>query len=156
MKKAPFILLASIWTCGAAQADFTLRSAQPPGQTREPAGTASTVPTPTSSSQQAKAAADPHLASALAKRLRPPAWASADHSIARGFGAQIPLEFAVRQIVPSQLKVIYGAGADHKALVDWQGGKAWKLVLKDALRPLGLGIRLRANSVSIASSSKSQ
>jgi hypothetical protein len=82
--------------------------------------------------------------------------AIAGHATARGFGSQIPLEFAVRQIVPAKIKIIYGSGADHNALVDWQGGKRWTLVLRDAVRPLGLDVRVHANFVSIASASKSQ
>ena len=44
----------------------------------------------------------------------------------------------------------------QNALVDWQGGKRWTLVLRDAVRPLGLDVRIHANFVSIASASKSQ
>jgi len=42
---------------------------------------------------------------------------------ARGFGSHIPLSFAVRQIVPSPIKVSYGRSANQAALVDWQGGR---------------------------------
>ena len=54
---------------------------------------------------------------ALANHPMPPRF-----EMAYGFGYQIPLSFAVRQIVPSTVKVTYGPGADPNALVDWKGG----------------------------------
>ena len=67
-----------------------------------------------------------------------PAPASRRLKVAFGFGARIPLSFAVRQIVPPAVKVTYGPGADPNALVDWKGGQAWNRVLFDAVKPLGL------------------
>ena len=55
-----------------------------------------------------------------------------------GFGNQVPLSFACRQIVPRGVRISYGAGASPDALVDWKGGDLWPLVLGRAIRPLGL------------------
>ena len=155
MKKSPIIVLATIWMCGNGHAEFAMIPPAPsPKQTAAPL-----VASPPPSS--ARTAAEPlkseaPLSTRPKKHRRTPLDAIAGHATARGFGSQIPLEFAVRQIVPAKIKIIYGSGADHNALVDWQGGKRWTLVLRDAVRPLGLDVRVHANFVSIASASKSQ
>lgn len=69
--------------------------------------------------------------------------------IAKGFGRSVPLAFAVRQIVPQTVKVIYGPAADRNAFVDWQGGRRWTLVLRKAVRPLGLIVSLRRATLRI-------
>ncbi|WP_036288535.1 hypothetical protein [Methylosinus sp. PW1] len=68
---------------------------------------------------------------------------------ARGFGKQIPLSFAIRQIVPSTVTVRFAHEADRNALVDWRGGRAWPSVLGDAIRSLGLRAIVRERVVSI-------
>lgn len=55
-----------------------------------------------------------------------------------GFGDQVPLSFACRQIVPASVTVSYGPGADPGMLVTWQGGDTWPHVLSNAIKPLGL------------------
>jgi len=70
--------------------------------------------------------------------------------IAVGFGRSVPLSFAVRQIVPRTIQVRYGASADTDAPVDWQGDREWRLVLQDALRPLGLKLSLRGATAVIS------
>ncbi len=74
----------------------------------------------------------------------PPAFKTAE-----GFGNQVPLSFAVRQIVPKAVKVTYGPGADPASLVDWKGGQAWNSVLLDAVRPLGLRLAMTYMAVEI-------
>jgi hypothetical protein len=70
-------------------------------------------------------------------------------SIARGFGVRVPLSFAVRQIVPATINVTYGAGVDPDALVDWRGGRSWRVVLADAAKPLGLRVVFAAAAIEI-------
>ena len=69
--------------------------------------------------------------------------------MAYGFGDQVPLSFAVRQIVPSAINVTYGRGADPNALVDWRGGQAWNRALLDAVKPLGLRLVITHTAVEI-------
>jgi hypothetical protein len=69
--------------------------------------------------------------------------------IAYGFGDQIRLSFAVRQIVPPTFKVTYGPGADPNALVDWKGGQTWNRVLLAAVKPLGLRLVFTHTAVEI-------
>ena len=60
--------------------------------------------------------------------------------LAIGFGRQIPLSFAARQIVPASLPVSFAPDVDQDALVDWSGGRSWSQVIKAVVQPL----RLRA------------
>jgi hypothetical protein len=75
--------------------------------------------------------------------------AAARFKLAYGFGKQIPLSFAVRQIVPPAVIVSYGPGADSNALVNWRGGRGWNRVLLDAVRPLGLHLVMTHMAVEI-------
>lgn len=60
----------------------------------------------------------------------------------QGYGTDIPLSFAVRQIVPPGFKVVFDPGVQHDRTVSWVGGKPWRTVLQDALRPLGLRLEV--------------
>lgn len=68
---------------------------------------------------------------------------------AQGFGQQVPLAFAVRQIVPARIKVTFGPGVDRDAAVDWTGGRPWDEALRAAVRPLGLRVAVGWGAVSI-------
>ena len=70
--------------------------------------------------------------------------------IASGFGRHVPLSFAVRQIVPPNLHVIYANGIDSGAMVDWTGGQAWNAVLTRAVAPLGLRVQVSPATVTIS------
>ncbi len=106
---------------------------------------------PTSQNSSDSPPADPSQRPAATKlpdkRNLPPA----GHKIplAVGFGEKVPLSFAVRQIVPPSLKVKYGDEAKSDAVVDWQGGREWPVVLRAAVRPLGLRVTVHGKSVSI-------
>lgn len=73
---------------------------------------------------------DAHASGQSAQAKRP--------RVVLGFGDQVPLSFACRQIVPRGVRVAYGPGASPDALVSWKGGEAWQLVLGRAIQPLGL------------------
>lgn len=57
--------------------------------------------------------------------------------IAQGFGSNIPLELAVRQIVPGSLGVRFAAGTDPARAVTWRGGRPWAEVLRLTLAQSG-------------------
>ena len=59
-------------------------------------------------------------------------------AVASGFGHEVPLRFAVRQLLPKNWRVRYGQGVDPDRLVSWEGGRPWGFVLRDAVKPLGL------------------
>ncbi len=71
--------------------------------------------------------------------------------VAHGFGQQVPLAFATRQIVPAGVKTTFGPGVDQTALVDWSGGRPWMDVLRAAVHPLGLHVTVRWMAISIVS-----
>ena len=57
----------------------------------------------------------------------------ADLPVLEGFGKEIPLALALRDIVPSQYAYAFNNSADAGLLVSWRGGKPWQDVLNDAL-----------------------
>ncbi|UZO94536.1 Hypothetical protein RMP42_05183 (plasmid) [Roseomonas mucosa] len=69
---------------------------------------------------------------------------------ARGFGTDVPLSFAARQIVPAAFSVRYADNIDPNAPVSWVGEKPWNRALQDAIRPLGLRMTLVQGTVTIS------
>ena len=57
---------------------------------------------------------------------------------ADGFGREVPLRFAIKQIVPPGVDATIAAGIDPDIPVDWTGGRPWNRVLAAAIQPLGL------------------
>jgi hypothetical protein len=73
-----------------------------------------------------------------------------------GFGDQIPLRFAVRQIVPARFQVVFGKEVDREERVDWKGGKPWRSALSEALKPFGLTIDVHGLTVTIVEADASR
>lgn len=71
------------------------------------------------------------------------------YQIADGFGADLPLVMALRQIVPPQYGFSFDAGVNVSQQVSWQGGKPWDVVLQETVAPHGLTATIRGNVVSI-------
>jgi hypothetical protein len=71
------------------------------------------------------------------------------YSIAHGFGSEIPLSFAVKQMVPPMFRVIYRNSVDQNLAVDWSGGRPWTQALGTALRQHGLHMMLVGRTVTI-------
>ena len=130
-------LLATLACCATAtlaHAEFVVRTAQPAVSAPPPAQ----VPTPTGANGQPS---DPEPSS--------PAKPAPRFKIAYGFGNDVPLAFACRQIVPRAVHITYGPGADPKASVSWKGGDTWNHVLRDAVSPLGLRLVMTTMAVEI-------
>ncbi len=70
--------------------------------------------------------------------------------IAHGFGRDVPLDFAARQIVPRGVTVSFGKGVDPSSTISWKGEAPWNRVLAAAVRPLHLRIITGATTVLIA------
>jgi hypothetical protein len=66
-----------------------------------------------------------------------------------GFGDQVSLSFAVRQIVPARYHVVFAGTVDPTVAIDWKGGKPWRATLADALKPLGLAVSVAGPTVAI-------
>lgn len=72
-------------------------------------------------------------------------------ALAVGFGRQVPLAFAVRQIVPKDVAVTYSSDLDADSVaVDWQGGLPWPDALRALLRKPGLLVTFRPGSALIS------
>ena len=124
--RAPCLILAAISLVAPARAEFVL--APPPTSAESHAHTPQALPTKLHSKPH-RSAPDPPLA---------------------GFGTDIPLSFAIRQIVPSRFQVSFAYSVDKDAPVDWNGGKPWLVTLSDAVRPLGLTVSVAGATVTIA------
>lgn len=140
----PLALLAGIGMTAAAtpaMADFSLIPLQPSiagSRQTAPPGDVAPAPVPI-----------------VSQPLPPPDPPRPAFSTARGFGRQVPLSFAVRQIVPPRFAVKFGGGVDPNAPTDWTGGRPWNAVLQDSLRPLGLKLVMHAKSVTIEPANRS-
>lgn len=68
---------------------------------------------------------------------------------ATGYGSNVPLDFAARQIVPMSVRIVFASNVDRDALVTWRGNAPWNHVLAAAVRPLGLRVLTGATEVTI-------
>lgn len=56
-----------------------------------------------------------------------------------GFGNDIPLAFALRQIVPAGVLIVTAPSIDtHHIIVSWRGGVPWNTALETSLAAAGL------------------
>ena len=69
---------------------------------------------------------------------------------AGGFGTNIPLELAVRQIVPDGTTVQLADGVDGKTRVSWDGAGGWRKSLEQAVSGAGYIVTLTGDKVTIA------
>ena len=122
----------------AARADFVVTSPEPAAVSKLQDGSApnDALPSPGASGGAEPVPDQP-------KQARP------RFRMAYGFGNEVPLAFACKQIVPLAVKVTYGPGADPEALVNWKGGDTWNRVLGKAVQPLGLHLVMTWMAVEI-------
>jgi hypothetical protein len=124
----PLLLLAPLLVCAPAQAEFLMLS------------------TPEASATQDADTPAPHP-KPKRRQLKP--LASAPKPVLSGFGDQVPLTFAIRQIVPPNFQVAYADDVQKDAPVNWKGGEPWRATLADAVRPLGLIVTVHGPKVTI-------
>jgi len=67
-----------------------------------------------------------------------------------GFGQDIPLESAAKQIVPEGWSVDFGDGVDRRAAVSWSSASDWKSALSSAVARKGYTAQFGSSSVVIA------
>ena len=140
MKHAlPFLVLLAL--AGPAYADFSMDSAK--NNAAAPAADAADPGPSPGPTHRARKRLRAHPASSA--RPSP----SEAQALASGFGAQVPLAFAIRQMAPDGFEVILEPAADPNALVDWRGGRPWTQALADAVQPLGLEVSLHEKTVTI-------
>jgi hypothetical protein len=126
---------ALLFFAHAAKADFVVISPEPPAA-RQPQPT---VVVPNDASLPGGTEPVPDQARPDKPRFKK----------AYGFGNEVPLSFACKQIVPPAVKVTFGPGADPQALVDWKGGDTWNHVLRNAVQPLRLHLVMTWMAVEI-------
>ncbi len=68
----------------------------------------------------------------------------------QGFGNDLPLALAMRQIVPAKYAFSFSSDVNVGASVSWRGGKPWMSVLQETLKPLGLEAHLNGRTVLIS------
>lgn len=76
-----------------------------------------------------------------------PAPATPTAKVIDGFGKQVPLVIAMRQILPSDYGFAHRDGVDLGQLIDWQGGRPWPQVLSEALAPIGVKVTISGDTV---------
>jgi len=67
--------------------------------------------------------------------------------ITEGFGKDIPLAIAIRDIVPNSLAYSFSPKEIAGTKISWRGGKPWPEVLHQALAPHGLDASLNENTM---------
>lgn len=67
--------------------------------------------------------------------------------VVEGFGNDMPLALALRQIVPARYAFNFGEGVDVGTRVSWQGGKPWNEILNSALEPIGVVFSIKRNKL---------
>lgn len=58
----------------------------------------------------------------------------------RGFGRDVPMSAAMRQVVPDGWAVSYGVGVDAAQVVSWRGAEDWRAVVDDMCNRRGLTV----------------
>jgi hypothetical protein len=56
----------------------------------------------------------------------------------QGFGTNIPLNIAIKQIVPSNVSVTYSPDVDQSSKISWNSGLSWNSTLRSSLKNVGL------------------
>ena len=72
------------------------------------------------------------------------------YRLATGFGHDVSLAFAVRQVIPPHVHIVFDQGVDRDVLVSWHGGRPWNEVIRTVVAPLGLHVTLSPGIVRIS------
>ncbi len=81
--------------------------------------------------------------------MPPPAPPEQNFENAVGFGSEMPLAFALSQIVPAGYSYSFGPSVNPGARISWEGGKPWNQVVRDMVAPLGLDAAVVGNTIHI-------
>ncbi len=69
------------------------------------------------------------------------------YEVIEGFGKDMPLALALRQIVPAKYAFSFGSGVNPGERISWQGGKPWNEVLSDATSSVGIKVAIKDKKV---------
>lgn len=70
-------------------------------------------------------------------------------NIIEGFGSDMPLALVLTQIVPPQYAFSFGEGVNPGAIISWEGGEPWNIVLENALKPAGYSFSINGKKLSV-------
>ena len=76
-------------------------------------------------------------------------WNQTEFEVVEGFGSDIPLAIALRQVVPPHYAFSFGQGVNAGYLVSWEGGKPWNEILSEMMDPLHLKANIRGKVLHI-------
>lgn len=96
------------------------------------------------------------LAAGIALAVSATAFSPALAERFEGFGQDIPLDSAARQIVPSDVKVEYGNGVDSKTGITFSSAADWQSALSQAVAKKGLKAEIGKDGVTIVKAPKSE
>lgn len=88
-------------------------------------------------------------ASALMGCLSLVSHAAAGTDVLGGYGQDVPLSFAVKQIVPPNYGIFFAEGVDTSKRISWVGGGTWAQVLDRTLSSEGLSAEIVGDRVII-------
>ena len=71
------------------------------------------------------------------------------HDVVDGFGKDIPLAMALRDIVPAKYAYAFSPKDIAGTKISWRGGKPWQDVLKSALEPLDFDMQVNDTQILI-------
>jgi len=74
---------------------------------------------------------------------------ASEYPLAVGFGSDLPMMTAIKQIIPEGYGLAFEAGVPTNMMMSWQGGRPWNDVLATVLAPHGLEARVQGNIVTI-------
>ncbi len=68
-------------------------------------------------------------------------------NIIEGFGSDMPLALALRQIVPAEYAFSFGDNVNAGDNISWTGGRPWNETLKDAIAPLNITFEIKGKKI---------
>ena len=70
--------------------------------------------------------------------------------VAIGEGSNVPLRSAVLDMLPQEIHPSYTDAVDPDAIISWHGGRPWDVVLREAVKPLGILVAVKGNDVTLS------
>lgn len=81
----------------------------------------------------------------------PSAAAPVQYDVVEGFGSDVPLALALRQVVPAGYAFSFGQNVNPGYRVSWSGGKPWNEVIRDMIADLNYKVQIGTKTVFISS-----